>query len=166
MWFPPCAAVVFFTNARFRLPMVSTVVWLAAVAVDRLPTLRQRPRAAVAALCAALIGAVVTWGNFWGVRQYRIPQIDVNTGVLAREAGDLPTATHFLRAGLAADPSDPIGWVHLALALEAAGDSGAAAIAYQDALGHVPADASLRQMAGRFAARHPDLLRAPGGDFQ
>ena len=76
--------------------------------------------------------------------------------------GDLSTAVRLLRAGLAADP---VGWVHLALALEEAGDPGAAATAYRDALGHVPADASLRTMAGRFAARYPDLLRAPGRDL-
>jgi len=158
-------SVLFFTNARFRLPMVPTVVWLAAVAVDRVPMLRQRRCAAVGAVVGAAIGAVVAWGDFWRVRQYRIAQLDVNTGVLAREAGDLSTAVHFLRTGLAADPHDPIGWVHLALALEEAGDPRAAAAAYRDAVGHVPGDASLREMAGRFAARHPDLLRGPGRDF-
>jgi Flp pilus assembly protein TadD len=73
---------------------------------------------------------VLTWSNFYGVRSYHIPQISVNTGAMEREAGEFEPAVRHLREGLAGDPHDAIGWIHLALALEQQGNVEAARQAY------------------------------------
>ncbi len=160
-------AVIFFTNARFRLTMVPSLLMLAAVALGRVPGIvrdwRHTRRAMLLILVGMAVGAVAAWGDFRGVRSYRIPQIEVNTGALEREAGNLDAAVRHLRSGLAANPADPIGWIHLALALEQQGDTAAALQAYLDALAVVSSDAELRQMTGRFWQAHqldPGLLNA------
>jgi tetratricopeptide (TPR) repeat protein len=150
---------VFFTNARFRLVLVPPVLLLASVALDRLPVLlagwgRNR-RVLVAASVGLAAGVVVAWGNFYGVRSYRVPQISVNTGAMEREAGEFASAVRHLREGLAGDPHDAIGWIHLALALEQQGDVEAARQAYHDAQAQLPDDPEIRQMAARFSQRNP-----------
>src|SRR5262249_29180574 len=59
--------VVFFTNARFRLILVSPVVLLAAVALDRLPATlamwKQTPRVLLGPAAAFVGGVVLAWGN-------------------------------------------------------------------------------------------------------
>jgi len=151
--------VVFFTNARFRLIVVPPVLLLAALAIDRLPamltTWKQTLRALLGAATAFVAGLVLAWGNFYGVRTYRIPQISVNTGAMEREAGHFDAAVHHLRDGLAADPHDVIGWIHLALALEQQGHFDAAGQAYRDALAQLPGDPEVTRMAERFFQRYP-----------
>jgi 4-amino-4-deoxy-L-arabinose transferase-like glycosyltransferase len=148
-------SLLFFTNARFRLIMVPALLLLAAAGGEWIVTAVQRRDRRTLALAAAActVGAATAWGDFYGVRTYRIPQLDVNTGILEREAGNFPAAVRYLHAGLSAEPHDEIGWVHLALALEQQGDVRAALQAYLDALAFVPADASVRQMASRFFDR-------------
>jgi hypothetical protein len=152
------ACVVFFTNARFRVIMVPSLLWLAGHALQRFPVLVRQARANARALGLAAAGlaagALAAWGNFGGVREYRIPQIDVNTGIVARAAGDFPDAIGHLRRGLAGDPQDGIAWVHLALALEQHGDLPAALQAYLDGLVAAPADADLQAMVVRFCRAH------------
>ena len=152
--------VVFFTNARFRLILVPPVLLLAAMALDRLPailaawnTMRRR---LLGAGTAFAVGAVVAWSDFYGVRAYRIPQISVNTGAMEREAGEFASAVQHLREGLAGDPYDAIGWIHLALALEQQGNMDAARQAYRDAQARLPNDPEVQQMAARFAQRNPE----------
>jgi hypothetical protein len=153
-------SVVFFTNARFRLIFVPAVLLLAAVTLDRLRAMLAagpgRRGTLVGAAVALVVGAVLAWGDFYGVRTYRIPQISVNTGAMEREAGEFGSAVRHLRAGLAGDPYDRIGWIHLALALEQQGKVDAARQAYRDAQARLPADPDVRQMAARFFARHPE----------
>jgi tetratricopeptide (TPR) repeat protein len=149
--------VVFFTNARFRLIIVPPVLLLAAVALDRAMAL-VRDRAWRALVVPAVVlgaGVVLAWGDFYGVRAYRIPQISVNTGAMEREAGEFEAAVRHLRDGLAGDPYDAIAWVHLALALEQQGNVDAARQAYRDAQARLPNDPDVQQMAARFLARHP-----------
>jgi 4-amino-4-deoxy-L-arabinose transferase-like glycosyltransferase len=152
--------VVFFTNGRFRLIMVPAVLLLAALALDRLPRVfDHRPRQWRPLLqCAAgvLAGVVLAWGNFYGVRAYRIPQISVNIGILLRQTGQVEAAVRHLRAGLAAQPRDAVGWLHLAFALEQLGRIDDARQAYRDGLSHIPGDPRLAQMAARFTQRHGD----------
>jgi tetratricopeptide (TPR) repeat protein len=150
--------VIFFTNARFRLIIAPAMIIYAAVALDELPGLirdrRARWRALLAAALAAAGTAAIAWGNPYDVRSYRIPQIDVNTGILEREAGHLDAATAHLRRGLAAEPRDHVGWIHLALALEQQGDLPGALTAYLDALRHRPDERRLQEMTLRFFDRH------------
>ncbi len=152
------ACVVFFTNARFRLIMVPSLLWLAGNALARLPRLVRQGRGNVPALALLAIGCAVgtlaAWGNFDGVRHYRIPQISVDTGIVERESGDFTGAVRHLREGLADDPQDGIAWVHLALALEQGGDVRAALNAYLDGLVAAPGDDDLQTMAGRFCNLH------------
>jgi hypothetical protein len=168
---PPAIAVgtalLFFTNARFRLIMVPTLLILAAQALDQgsgvLRHWRHRQAEAGWLALGVSLGLLGAWGNFDNVRAYRIPQISVNTGVLEREAGDPRTAVRYLREGLEGDPYDTIGWIHLALAVEQLGYSRAALQAYFQALALVPDDHELREMAVRFAQRHgldPGLVTA------
>jgi tetratricopeptide (TPR) repeat protein len=150
-------AVIFFTNARFRLIMAPALLLFAAVTLDRLPSLlrsrRRRPEVLVC-LAAAVGGVLLARGNFYGVRTYTIPQITVNTGILEREAGNYAAAARHLRRGVQMDPGDVIGWIHLALALEQSGDPEAALQAYADAAGINPSDEQLGEMTGRFLRRH------------
>ena len=149
--------VVFFTNARFRLILMPPVLLLAAVALDRLPALaRERNwRPLLGPAVGFIAGAMLAWGNFYGVRAYHIPQISVNTGAMEREAGEFEPAVRHLREGLAGDPHDAIGWIHLALALEQQGDVEAARQVYRDAQAQLPDDPEVRQMTTRFLERHP-----------
>lgn len=153
-------SVVFFTNARFRLILVPPILLLAAVAFDRLPAMvaarDQQRRALLTAAAAFGIGAVVAWGNFYGVRTYHIPQLSVNAGAIEREAGQLDSAVKHLREGLAGDPHDEIAWIHLALALEQEGDLDSAREAYRDAQARLPDDPEVQRMAAGFYQRHPD----------
>jgi 4-amino-4-deoxy-L-arabinose transferase-like glycosyltransferase len=152
--------VVFFTNGRFRLILVPPLLLFAAVALDRLPALlvawREKRGTLLGPAAGFVAGVVLAWGNFYGVHSYRIPQISVNTGAMEREAGDFAAAVQHLREGLAGDPHDPIGWIHLALALEQQGNVDAARQAYRDAQAQVPNDPDLQQMAARFFQRHPE----------
>ena len=152
-------SVVFFTNARFRLILVPPVLLLAAIAIVKLPamlaTWRQTRRAVLGPATAFVAGLVLAWGNFYSVRTYRIPQISVNTGAMEREAGHFDSAVHHLRDGLAADPHDAIGWIHLALALEQQDHFDAAAQAYRDALAQLPGDPEVTRMAESFFRRYP-----------
>jgi 4-amino-4-deoxy-L-arabinose transferase-like glycosyltransferase len=147
-------SLLFFTNARFRLVLVPALLVLAAAALDRLPRLgRERPARIAVAVLAAVLGLYAAWGDPYGVRRYRVPQILVNTGILEREAGHFDAAIQLLRDGLRDDPHDDIGWIHLALALEQSGRSGEALQAYFSAL--ALADSSdAREMAARFFVRH------------
>jgi len=151
-------SLLFFTNARFRLIMVPSVLILAAMALDRTATFARdwrRHRAALTRVAGGVaLGAAAAFANFSDVQTYRIPQISVNTGVLERESGQLTAAVRHLREGLSGDPDDAIAWVHLALALEQQGELRPALQAYLDALARLPADGTLQQMAGRFVARH------------
>ncbi|MFQ5665316.1 MAG: glycosyltransferase family 39 protein [Candidatus Binatia bacterium] len=159
-------SLLFFTNGRFRLIMVPALLILAGAGVEQmrriLPAWRQQGAALGAAVLGVALGLVGAWGNFYDVRTYRIPEISVNTGALEREAGHLSAAVHHLRQGLAGNPQDTIGWIHLALALEQDGQLRAALHAYLDALVLMPTDPTLRQMAGRFCERYhidPALLQ-------
>jgi len=168
-------SVVFFTNARFRLVMVPSLVLLAAVGVERIGRMR-RPEARTVfnvslAATGIAIGLVVAWGGFYGVGAYEIPEITVNTGIVEREAGNFSSAVRLLRAGLAESPRDTIAWNELALALEQEGDVRAALATHLDALARVPEDASVRVEAVRFFQRHgldrtalARYLTAPGVD--
>ena len=151
-------SLVFFTNARFRLIMAPSLLILAAVGVEQGATLlsdwRRNARALWQAGAGMTCGLIAAWGNFYAVRTYTIPQINVNIGALEREAGDFAAAVQHLRAGVAGDPSDVIGWIHLALALEQQGQPRRAFQAYLDAAAVQPDDASLMQMAERFCQRH------------
>ncbi|HVM97921.1 MAG TPA: hypothetical protein VMT89_16115, partial [Candidatus Acidoferrales bacterium] len=152
------ASVVFFTNARFRLLLAPACIVLAASAVDQLLIRARRWRTHLArfaiASALALVGVWLAWSDSYGVWQYRVPEIDVNTGILEREAGHFPAAIAYLRRGLVATPDDAIGWVHLALALEQNGEDGAALQAYLDGLTNLPHDATILPMAEKFFDRH------------
>ena len=151
-------SVVFFTNARFRLIMTPALVLLAAAALDQLPRMlrawHDNLGTIALAVAATAVGAVGAWGNFYDVRSYRISEIAVNTGILEREGGELQAAVEHLRQGLADNPHDSIGWIHLALALEQQGHIDQALRDYLDALALMPDDTLLRQMAARFFERH------------
>jgi cytochrome c-type biogenesis protein CcmH/NrfG len=125
-----------------------------------LATWRQTRRAELGPAIAFVAGLVLAWGNFYGVRSYRIPQISVNIGAMEREAGHFDSAVRHLREGLAADPHDAIGWIHLALALEQQNHVDAAAQAYRDALAQLPSDPEVTRMAERFFQRYPGSRNA------
>ena len=88
------------------------------------------------------------------MHDYRIPQLDVNTGVLERGAGDLTSAVRYLQLGLDGDDSDPLAWSQLAAAQEQAGRIPEAAETWRRASVRLPSDLSLRQQAMRFRRRH------------
>ena len=143
-------SVLFFTNARFRLPLALSALPLAAIALDRAPELIRAPRLWI----ALAAGLLLAWLDFDGVRGYRIPQLDVNTGVLERGAGNLDSALRYLQLGLDGDDSDPVAWMQLAAAQEQTGRLADAAGTWRRASLRLPADLALRQQAMRFRHRH------------
>lgn len=151
--------VLFFTNARFRLPMAVPLLVLAGLGIGeilaRIRTGSVDVKSAARASLAATAAVALTYGDWWDIRDYRIPQLDVNAGAIEREARNFESAVLFLRSGVGREPRDPIGWVHLALALEQSGDVEAAREAYATGLGYVPGDADLLQMQQRFRERNP-----------
>ncbi len=151
--------ILFFTNARFRLPMLPPLLWFAAAWLAELAKTRHA-RIAPASVFGLAVGLLLAWGNFYSVRDYSIAQITVNTGIIEREAGHLPAATQHLRRGLARNPSDAIAWVHLALALEQMGLVADAVDTYIKGLQQAPASIDLQSMARRcFARQHlPEQL--------
>jgi len=149
--------VIFFTNARFRLPLAIPLLIFAGVAIDQMWNLARQGlharRTVLRVVALALVATIIGVGNWFGVRDYRIAQIDVNTGIAERDAGRFATAIEFLQRGLQSEPRDAIGWVHLALALEQYGEIEAARRAYAEARMHTPEDPDLRTMQERFEAR-------------
>lgn len=150
--------VLFFTNARFRLPLALALLVLAGLGIAAILDHVRRGsvdvRRAASASLAATLAVVLAYGNWFEVRDYRIPQLDVNAGAMEREARNFDSAILFLRSGLGREPRDPIGWVHLALALEQAGHVDAAREAYESGLGFVPGDPQITEMFARFRQRN------------
>jgi len=145
--------VLFFTNARFRLPLLPVLLCFAAYWLAHLSEARRRGFDKPS-LIGLIVGLILAWGNFYDVRNYQVPEIDVNTGILLRETHDYGGAVQFLERGLAAHPGDGIAWVHLALAHEQIGMIDRAIDAYLDGLQRVPDFTDLRTMAERCLARH------------
>lgn len=85
-------AVAFFTNARFRLVFAPSLLLLAAVGVDgvrQLAAARSKDlRKATVPLAAFLLGVLLSWNDFDGVKAYRIAEIDDNTRALERGAAE------------------------------------------------------------------------------
>lgn len=153
-----CTCVLFFTNARFRLPLALPLLVTAGIGGAALVALRRpaeiRTSVAGRVVLAVLLGAALSWGNWFGIAHYRIAQIDVNTGASARASGDLDAAIRFLELGVEREPRDGIGWIHLALAFEQQGRIAEARNAYVRAAANLPNDAQVRVMHERFEARH------------
>jgi len=146
-------STVFFTNARFRLPMIPVLIWMAAYWLGEI--LNRHRRGFEPISCLGLVGGtLLAWGNFYGVGAYWVPQIAVNTGIIERSAGRVAAAAEHLRRGVTANPSDAIGWVHLALALEQMGLVPDAVDAYLDGLTNVPDSTDLQSMARRSLIRN------------
>lgn len=150
---------LFFTNARFRLPLALALLVLAGLGIAAIVENVRRgtvdARRAAAASVAATLAVVLAYGDWYDIRDYRIPQLDVNAGAMEREARNFDSAILFLRSGIGREPRDPIGWVHLALALEQAGHVDAAREAYESGLGYVPGDPQITEMQARFRERNP-----------
>jgi Flp pilus assembly protein TadD len=151
--------VLFFTNARFRLPLALALLVLAGLGIAAIVEHIRRGtvdlRRAASASLAATLAVVLAYGDWHDIRDYRIPQLDVNAGAMEREARNFDSAILFLRSGIGREPRDPIGWVHLALALEQAGHVDAAREAYESGLGYVPGDPQITEMQARFRERNP-----------
>lgn len=150
--------VIFFTNSRFRLPLLLPMLVCAGIGCA---ALFERTRQGTMAfqqlwqLLPALAAGLLTWGNWYGVHTYRIAQIDVNRGIHEREAGNFDAAVANLRRGLEQEPRDAIAWVHLALALEQAGDVAGARQAYADGRMQTSSAGDLQEMQARFQQRWP-----------
>ncbi|GIW40987.1 MAG: O-linked GlcNAc transferase [Candidatus Binatia bacterium] len=147
--------LVFFTNARFRLPLALPLLVLAGGFLSALPRLRTLPRGSLLGTLAGFsAGAVLSWGNFFGVWDYRIPEIVANTGILERKTGHPDRAIGHLEEAVRLDPTDGIAWVHLALAFEETGRPRDALRAFLDGIASNPGDRQLAAMAVLFFHRN------------
>jgi len=136
------------------------MVPLGAFAVDRLiqllPRWREERRTLALAGAGILAGLAACYSDFDGVRGYRIPQIDVNTAALERQAGNLDGAVIHLRLALDRDGSDASTWSQLAIALEQSGQPGEAQATIDRAVLRLPDDQKLRRLAAALARQHGD----------
>lgn len=142
---------VFFTNARFRLVMVVSLIPLAAFALSEARW--QKRRSLVVAAFAGVAGLLLAVANVDGVHDYRVPQILVNTGQLERAAGRPAQALAHLEAAVRLDADDPVGWIQLALALEDVGRSDDAARTWGLARDRFRDDPMVREGAREFFGR-------------
>jgi 4-amino-4-deoxy-L-arabinose transferase-like glycosyltransferase len=81
-----CVAIAFFTNARFRLVLAPSLVVFAALAVDGAWNLRMSPKKLLAPAVAAAFAALISFGDWYGVREHRLTAIDENTRALENAA--------------------------------------------------------------------------------
>jgi 4-amino-4-deoxy-L-arabinose transferase-like glycosyltransferase len=139
--------VVFFTNARFRLPMMPSLLILAGLAIEPAVRALRAPRTAVPVVAALAVGIALAFPSTFGLAQFRVAQIDFNTGALEHQAGHLDRAALYLRAGLSREPHDSPSWIELAIVLEQAGDLEGARAAWNDAIANNPDDPNLRRLA-------------------
>ncbi len=146
--------VVFFTNGRFRLIMLPSLLLLAGLTVRSVRTTWRDRRTIVLSAALAGLGIVLAWSDAWGVHSYRIPEIDINTGAMEREAGHIDAAIDYLRRGLSERSGDAIGTVHLALAYEQANLLPEALNTYIGGLLANPHDATLNERSAGFFKRH------------
>lgn len=152
---------VFFTNARFRLPLAPLLLVLAGGGVAEIAGLLQERRRTevvgrrlLLAGAAALAGAVVAFSNPYRVRDYRIAALDANAGIAERLAGHPARAVEYLRRALAQEAGDEIAWVHLVLAQEQQGDVRGALQSLLDAAERLAEAPDLEQLAASFFTRH------------
>ncbi len=153
--------VLFFTNARFRLPMAPLLVVLAGGTLSELLARiqgfrhhRMRRAQALAVVGCATAAAWLVYSNPYGVRFYRVPGLLANAGIAERLAGKPSQAIAWLEKALALDPGDEIAWVHLVLAWQQTGNARAALRALLQAgerLGRAP---DLERAAQDFFGRH------------
>ena len=151
--------VVFFSNGRFRLCVAVPLSIWAGLACDKLFTVvRLRaasPPRALFAASAACLGALVAFGNFYGVKDYFVPEIAVNVGILEERAGSSASALAYLQKGVTANPNDVLGRLHLASILEQSGDNDEAMRVYATGLRLTPHDETLVSAVGQYLNRHP-----------
>lgn len=152
---------VFFTNARFRLPLAPLLILLAgagcAEACNRLGSHAWRDLPGRTVLSALFVGAVAAWLTFsdpYGVRTYKNPALIANAGVAERLAGHPQRAQAYLLEAVTLDPTDELAWIHLALAREETGNAPAALEALLTARRHLGRSADLENAAQSFFARH------------
>ena len=114
-----------FSDSRLRALLHPGVIGLAALGVLEVPgvlrELRQGQQRALAVAAAALGAIALCNANVLGVRAYRIPQIDFNTGELEELAGNHDAAVKRFRLTLATTPGDVTAWLTLARVLLAQG---------------------------------------------
>jgi hypothetical protein len=158
-------SVLFFTNARFRLPLCLAALPLAGLALQRLwiwiRRAQEHRRGLIQLAAGAGAGVVVAWANVEGVRTYRIPEIDANTGGLERAAGHFVEAARYLQLAVEGNPDDAGAWVELALALEQSGRVQEAQATWNKALARMPANPLLRRMASNFLRRNARGVARP-----
>jgi hypothetical protein len=154
----PC--LVFFTNSRFRAPLILPLIILAAVGVAHL-TRREvyRDRRALAGPAGLIaVGLVLSLSDFLGVRDYHIAEIDVNIGLCEEADRRFETSAMYMRKGLAKTPNDPVALMHLALDLEQLGQPDQAIETFRRSRDLIPSEGSLGDMKNDFAIRHRTLL--------
>lgn len=164
------SCIVFFTNGRFRVVAVPSLIVMASIALtaDWRAWLRERGWIARLAAAGAVAAAVwVAWGDHYGVSHYWIPELAVNTGIWQRDDGQLDDATASFRRALAAHPADDVARINLALTLEQRGRIDEALRTYVERLREAPDDAAVRRAAEDFVQRHArevlSLTNAPLG---
>lgn len=151
------SSVVFFTNGRFRIIAVPSLLVMASIALtaDWKGWLRRHRPASRLGLAAVVAAAAwLAWGDFYGISKYWIPELAVNTGIWQREDGQLQEATASFRRALDVHPNDDIARIDLALTLEQQGKIDDALQTYVSWLREAPDDDTVRKAAEAFVQRH------------
>jgi tetratricopeptide (TPR) repeat protein len=142
-WFPGlvfslgAGTVLWFVNARYRLPLIPFLLVAASIAVDSLwrDAKRQswstlRPRLALLTVLTVLVNV-----NPWGAPSDNPGHAQYSLGVALMRAGDLTGARDQYRRAIASDPSLSEVRLSLGILLQDMGDPAGAEKAYREEIG-------------------------------
>jgi Tfp pilus assembly protein PilF len=163
------SVILFFVNARLRLPAVPALLLLAAVGGDAVWRMVREVRGdgmgARRALFSVTVGALIVGGVVSGVRWLGVderrgmPAFRLNRAVMLIESGDCAGALRAFEEAIALDPGAVEGWFGKARAHERCGDPSRAEEEFdrlrREHAGFVPAHlavARLRSLRGAVAA--------------
>ncbi len=138
------AVALYFTSGRLRMPLAFPAIVLAAsgvaVAVTRLRANRTLCRAAVA-LALLILGAWMSWGDWWGVRSENLRHIEfARLSNAAWHSGQPDKALNYADASRAEKPDYPTLSLLRGQALYGLGKTNEAVLAFSESMTRLPTD--------------------------
>ncbi len=155
------AVVLFFVNARYRLPLLSVFLPLAAIAILETAEIVRRRSWAKLGLCAAVLGLGLALtqarlvGTNW-VKDY------LNAGDVCQKKGEYDRAMGFYRKAIEVDPNAPKASLAMGVLLTRMERHKEAKTFYEKCLEQDPGNAQALNNLGLWHERRGELDRAEG----